>query len=270
MTTAPERHTNNILIGAGELYLDLFDDDGDATGERYLGDAVGGTLSVTTEETTVFSGTGPVAEELTRVTRSVTRSFGLTLHDMSLENQALFVIGDAVADAIDATAVTDEEFPVRPLRWYQLGTTAARPAGVNKVTAVTVGGGTITAGVYAAVAWMADVDYRVDADSGRIYIEDTALTRPVLAGVQVDYTPVAQDREQVRSATKQLKGAFRYIEDPAEGEGRNFYAPDCTITPGGDLGLLDGRNTEQQIALTVAALEPGGALRALYIDGQPQ
>ena len=49
-----------------------------------------------------------------------------------------------------------------------------------------------------------------------------------------------------------------------------FYAPECLIRPTGDLTLLDGRNTEQQIGLTVAALKPDGELAALYIDGQPE
>ena len=86
MTVQREQHTNNVLIGAGEVYIKL---DGEAA-ERYLGDAVSASLGLTTEEATVFSGSGPVAQELERVTRTVTRQFTVTLHDMSPENLALF------------------------------------------------------------------------------------------------------------------------------------------------------------------------------------
>ena len=82
-----DKRTDNIVIGAGEVYLDL-DEGGAPTGERYLGDAVGAALEITTEETTVFSGSGPVARELARIARSVTRTVMLTLHDISLENLA--------------------------------------------------------------------------------------------------------------------------------------------------------------------------------------
>ena len=94
MTTAREQQRDNIVIGAGEVYLDLVAAGGARAGERYLGDAVSATLGIVTEETTVFSGTGPVAQELSRVVRQIARQFTLTLHDISMENLQLFVIGE--------------------------------------------------------------------------------------------------------------------------------------------------------------------------------
>ena len=271
--TKAQNETQNIVIGAGEMYLDLFDAAGKTAGERYLGDAASATLTITTENTVVFSGTGAVGKELANVVRTIGRQFSLSLRDMSLENQALFAVGDVEDDAIAATAVADEEIPVKPNRWYQLGVAAARPAGINKVGSVAVTGGTVSAaGTFtaASTAWTEDTDYTVDEASGRIGILDTATTRAAGAAIQVDYTPAAQSgRQQVVAATKQLRGAFRYIEDAAEGRGRNFYAPRCLVTPGGDLTLLDGRSAEQQIALAVSCLEPAGALAPLYIDAQP-
>lgn len=122
-----DRHSDNILIGAGEAYFDLHED-GEPTGERYLGDAVGAQLEIATEETTAFSGSGPVAVELARVARSIiSRTVTLTLHDISLENLALFAVG--AVERLDAAApVADEPAIVRPGRWHQLGG-ADRPAG---------------------------------------------------------------------------------------------------------------------------------------------
>ena len=125
-----DKRTDNIVIGAGEVYLDLHEV-GAPTGERYLGDAVGAALEITTEETTVFSGSGPVAQELARIARSVTRTVTLTLHDISLENLALFTVG-AVRRLNAAAAVSSEPTVFRPGRWYQLGG-AARPAGVRRL-----------------------------------------------------------------------------------------------------------------------------------------
>ena len=267
MTRARDQHTDNILIGAGEVHFDEFDADGNKTGERYLGDAVGATLAITTEETSVFSGTGAVAQQLANIPRTVARVFNLNLHDISLKNLALFVIGDMEEPA----AVADEVIEVAPGRGYQLGVSEDNPAGYSLVADVAVTGGTVDAqGAFTAAAgnnaWASGTDYEVDAAAGRIAILETENTKVDGAAIQVDYTPASR----VKSSSKQVRGAFRYIEDPAEGEGRNFYAPDCRVRPNGELALLDGRNTEQQIALAVTALEPGGGLEALYIDGRPK
>ena len=265
MTKARELHRDNIVIGAGEVYLDLFGADGTGTGERYLGDAVGAALGIATEETTVFSGSGPVAEELSRVVRQITRQFTLTLHDISMENLQLFVIGET---APLGPAVADEVIAVAPGRFYPLGVSAENPAGWSQIKLASVTGGTVNlGGVFsdAGNAWEEGVDYVIEQAAGRVHILDTAKTQTADAAISVDYTP---DGARVQSTTQQIKGAFRYIENPADGTGRNFYAPDCIIRPNGDLTLLDGRNTEQQIGLTVAALEPPGGLRAIYIDGQ--
>ena len=122
-----DKRTDNIVIGAGEVYLDLHEG-GASTGERYLGDAVGAALEITTEETTVFSGSGPVARELARIARSVTRTVTLTLHDLSLENLALFAVGE-MRRLNAAAPVSGEPAVLRPGRWHQLGG-ADRPAGV--------------------------------------------------------------------------------------------------------------------------------------------
>ena len=288
-----DKRTDNILIGAGEVYLDIHEG-GAATGERYLGDAVGAELEVAVEETTVFTGSGPVARELTRIARSVTRTARLTLHDISLENLALFTVSE-VKRLGAAGQVSDEAAILRPGRWYQLGG-ADRPAGVLKlatpvnkaaaIAAVTIASTaqtpvTATQAIEANRFAMGNTEteqkgqYIVDYARARVYWlpADHALYEAksgVDAGtaLAVDYTPDDAARDQVQGTLRQLIGAFRYIEDAAEGQGRNIYAPRCSIQPAGGLTLLDGRSSEQQIRLAVSMLEPGGGRPALYIDGQ--
>ncbi len=288
-----DKRTDNILIGAGEVYLDIHEG-GAATGERYLGDAVGAELEVAAEETTVFSGSGPVARELTRIARSVTRTARLTLHDISLENLALFTVGD-VKRLGAAGSVSGEAAILRPGRWYQLGG-ADRPAGVLRLAtpqnkADATGAITVTSTAPAAPTAVQAIEanrfatgvteteqkgqYIVDHARARIFWlpADHALYEAKAgvdagAALAIDYTPDDAARDQVQGAFRQLIGAFRYIEDAAEGQGRNIYAPRCSIQPAGGLTLLDGRSSEQQIRLAVSMLEPGGGRPALYIDGQ--
>ena len=288
-----DKRSDNIVIGAGEVYLDLHEG-GASTGERYLGDAVGAALEITTEETTVFSGSGPVARELARIARSVTRTVTLTLHDLSLENLALFTVGE-MRRLNAAAPVSGEPAVLRPGRWHQLGG-ADRPAGVLSlaspadkaaaIAAVTVSTTAQTpvtatqataAGQFGAGAGETEQkgQYIVDYDRARIYwLPPDHPLYAAKAGVAddtdvaLDYTPDDGARDQVQGALRQVIGGFRYIEDAAEGRGRNIYAPRCSIQPAGGLTLLDGRSSEQQIRLAVSMLEPGGGRPALYIDGQ--
>ena len=284
-------HTDNILIGSGRLYLDILDDSDATQGERDLGDAVGATLTVTTERAQVFSGSGPIARQIVNKVRSLTRSLGMTLHDVSLDNLALFVGGsDPAVEADVATAVisgTAEALTVRRGRWYQLGVSAIRPAGVRAVHDVAATGkaaGDHDAGSRSVVLTTAKSsatsgntiaraeNYVVDAEHGRIFIRANATSADLADDSRVfaHYTPVAAaTRRQVATPAtpRVIRAAVRYIEDTRTGTGRNFYAPLCSVSAAGEMALMS-RDTEQQITLTAEILEPGGGKAALLIDEQ--
>ena len=104
-------------------------------------------------------------------------------------------------------------------------------------------------------------DYEVDADTGRLYIPSTSAI-PADATVYVDYTPIAKTRARVQfDEPQQIRAAIRYIEDaankgaPNNSFGYEFYAPLCTITPGGDFAVKS-RENPQTITLSVAVQEP--------------
>ena len=224
----------------------------------------------------------------------MTRTVTLTLHDLSLENLALFTVGE-MRRLNAAAPVSGEPAVLRPGRWHQLGG-ADRPAGVlglpspadksTAIAAVTVSTTAqtpmtatqaIAAAQFAAGAGETEQkgQYIVDYDRARIYWLPPdhplyAAKAGVVDGTDValDYTPDDGARDQVQGALRQVIGGFRYIEDAAEGRGRNIYAPRCSIQPAGGLTLLDGRSSEQQIRLAVSMLEPSGGRPALYIDGQ--
>ena len=248
------RHKDSIVIGAGKLYIDILDASDGTQGERYLGDAVAASLSVTTERTTVFSGSGAKQRVLKDVTRSVSRTLNLTLHDMSADNFALFAAGSADEEDAAATAVTDEKIAgVTPGRWYQLGTSKDRPAGIGAIEAATVVVTTDPAGTTYAV----DDDYTIDAAHGRLHIvTDGAITSA--SDILVDYTPATPDRGRIKAmgASAPVRAALRYIEMAAAGDGRHLYAPVCVIAPTGDLTLMSGRDAEQQIQLTAEIRDP--------------
>ncbi len=251
-----KNHANNILIGQGALYVGL---DG-AAHERYLGDAVSASLSISEERIVVTAGTGPERKLIDRP-RSVERTVTVTLRDVSMENLALFLGTGEVVAAKEGDAVADEEITVSPGRWYALK--AARGGKVRDVAVSKGKGGD-------ADAWTGGTHYEEDLERGRILILSPAEGAiPDGTTVHVDYTPVPGARIEAGTA-KDVTGALRYIEHPLHDDmaGRHYYAPRCAIRPAGDLGLMGNRDTEQQIVLACEILAPEGGGAALCIDGE--
>ena len=268
MSATTKKHTDNIVIGAGELYIDLLDGDDGTAGERYLGDGVGASLSVTTERVQVFSGTGPVARKLVDAVRSINRSMSITLHDMSHDNLALFVGATEVEDITDAVnQVTNEALAVRKGRWYQLGVKTDKPTGIGAIDATAAKTVVTDTDESSPTTYDAGDDYTVDAERGRLYIVPGGDIADG-AAILVDYTPVAAIRKLVKTGDlKDIRAALRYIETPVAGKGRDYYAPLCSIGASGEIGLMN-RDSEQQIQLTAEILEPGARKAALLIDGE--
>lgn len=285
MSQARKRHTNNTLIGAGECFIDVLDEE--IRGERYLGDTSSGVLRIESEEITVVAGDGATPRALARVVSNIARSFEVNLQDLSPENLALFVLGETGKQTDKETmgVGSDARKPMRVKKgyWYQVGVSADCPAGVgsvkeddfavykdktstraeDKYTASTIVNGRVTA----------EGDYTLDKDAGRLYIEPGGSISPPTGNepnnrhnIFLEYTPVAQTLKTVEaSAHKQIKAAFRYVENATQGRGHNYYAPEALIRPGGDLALKD-RTAAQSLTLIVDVLQADGALTPLYIN----
>ena len=243
-------HKSNVIIGAGRVYLDRYDGNGKLTGERYLGDSPGASLSVATERSETFSADGPVAVKLVDIVRSITRSWSVTVFDISAENLALFFAGEAGERTQSATAVADEALTVNKGRYYQLGASAAIPLGVGAIDAAPAK--TVVKTKTGSTTYAVETDYQVEPESGRLFIVPGGAIANG-AELKVSYTPVAGTRETVRTGKpKQIQAAIRYIEDAAnpESKGRDYYARLCSVGASGELALKNDRGSEQQIQLT--------------------
>ena len=271
MTVARQEHESNVVLGAGEVYIDVLDGD-DLQGERYLGDSVGATLSLTTERTTIQSGDGQVARDLVDIVRSVSRTIGFTVRDMSIENWALFLIGVTDDEAVAASAGTTNLGTVKKDRWYQLGRSASNPSGVGAVGAaadVAAAGKTSvmasTTSGGAAAATVQAANWELDEKAGRIkFLKD--LYRVVVAHTPKEARTVNQAK--VDANTKQIVCALRYIEDAASGMSRNVYVRKCTLVPAGEM-QLKSRDTEQQMAFTATVAASPDAYPDITIDDLP-
>lgn len=255
--------TKNIVLGAGYCYFDEHDANGNPTGERYLAETPGFSITVSSENLEDYSSDGPVAEKHLDVPTRVSRDAALTLKDMSSENFALFIVGEAASVSTSAGSATAAAINggngVLQGRWYQLGVSTALPTGVRKVSAVAIKAG--------ATTHDADDDYELDAELGRIYIvpgggiaNGTVLTS--------DYTTVATSWDQVTSNDLGAKsGAFRFVAHNTRGANKDLYLPSVVMRPDGEFAFKS-RDTVQQMGFALGINNPGDGRAAVYLNGR--
>lgn len=256
-------HVNNKVLGAGKLYLALEDTAGKLQGERYLGDTPGFTLSVATESVEDFTSDSAVAEKDVDTVTQVTRSGAITAKDVSLDNLALFALGEVKAITQSGTQISGEAHDsVEQDRWYQIGVTTTNPVGARNVSAVAVKDDQAT-----PTTFIEDTDYELDAAQARIYvIPGGGITTGT--NLVVGATPAAADWSRVETGgVKALYGALHFIADNTIGENRDLYGPRTQLQPGGDFALKS-RDTIAQMEFSVEFLKSGRG-EALYVDGRP-
>lgn len=250
------------VLGAGKIYFDPEDANGNLTGERYMGNTPGFAMPVSSESVESFSSDGPTAEREALAVTRVTRNVSLQCNQINRDNLALFVIGDAAELTQNNTPVVDEAIDgVLQGRYYQLGKPIT-PTGVRGVTSVTI---TDDAGT--PTQFDVDVDYTLDAAMARIFVvEGGNITDGT--NLRADYTPDSNTRDQVTASdVKAAYGALHYIADNTEGPNNDVYIPRVILRPDGEIAWKS-RDTFISLGFQMEALKRG-TLAQVYIDGRP-
>jgi len=254
----------NKVLGAGKLYWEEEDANGDLAGsEVLLAETPSLTQSITTERVTDDNSDGPIAEQDLDIATKVTRSLAFSTKDISAKILAMFVLGSEATISQSATPVVGEAVGLAKQGEYmQIGKTL-NLTGVRNISAVVIKVG--------AATQVLGTDYTLDAALGRIFI--------VVGGgindgdaVLADFTPAANNRQQV--TTDQLgskSGALRFIADNTAGDNKDAYIPKVTLSPNGEVNWKS-RDTVQDLAFdgSVGTRVVGGvSLAQVYIDGRP-
>lgn len=272
MAAASDIHDSNIVIGAGEIFLDKRDADGNLTGEQYVGDSNGLTIEIQEERVQVASADGAIAKQL--VNNVVSRTYTLTanLRDMSIQNWSTLLYGVSESEIDASNAVADEAFAAMPDRWYQLGVSASKPMGYLAVsgTSVAITGGANKAAARASSTAFTKDDFVVDAENGRVYFKADGKVTTASPWVNIDYTPIAGTHARARTTSppKDVFAALRYIEDASAGAGANIYIPRCNLGANGSVTIKTGdRQSPQGFDLTFGVIErPGDDGSAIIVD----
>lgn len=250
----------DIILGAGEVFWDQENANGDLTGsEILLAETPNLSMSATTDRVTDYSSDGKIAEKIIDIAVKLTRELKFELKDMALANVALFVIGSKAAISQSATPVVGENVgDAQQGNYMQLGKSVNK-AGVRGV-------GSVTIKVGAAVKTIV-TDYTLNAAMGRIYIVPGGGIANA-AVVLADFTPTVNSREQVSSDQLGAKfGGLRFIADNTSGPNRDYYWPRVGLNPDGELGLKS-RDAVMKMSFS-GSINTRSGFSQVYIDGRP-
>jgi hypothetical protein len=254
--------TNEYAIPRGRVYFDPFDANGAGTGEIPLGNCPGFTFTAETEKAEHFSSEAGLAEKDAALIVKVNRTGSLTCDNFSLDNLALFVSGSKETQAQAAGDVVGEQHKVIAGRLYQLGQSPAAPAGARDVTDVVVKSSD------GLTTYELGADYNTDPALGVVQI---LVGGDIDSGdtVKIDYKTTAKSWPRVKSgSTAEVSGALRVRADNASGANRDWYFPKVTLTPSGEIPVIQEGTDFTQMQFGVEVLKSANR-EAMYIDGRP-
>ena len=256
--------TKNYTLGAGKLYFDRMDDDGNLTGEYYIGNTT--SLTGSTDETReehYSSDEKERAKDASVVTQS-DQTVGFTTDDIQPENLALLWKGTAETLAVAADPSVEETIAVMRGRWYQLGASPTSPTGARSITLTSVTDDEVAP--VAIPGGAGGANYDVDLELARIFIKEDAPDIVDGDEIIVTYAVGAHSRTVIISKGETIRGALRYIADNTAGENRDDYWPLVDLSPDGDYEFK--ADSWSEMSFTGEVLKKEGYEKH-YVDGRP-
>lgn len=254
--------TNNYSLGKGEVSLSLFKTGTQIpTGFLPVGNCPDFSIKVTSKTLDHFSSTAGIREKDDQAVLDTERTASITTDNLSMENLAMFFLGEVLKTSVLATVTVPSETIESPELGvvYYLGT-ATYPAGARGINATTVD---LTQG---ATTLVRGTDYLVNEDTGAIeFISGGSF----VAGTDVvsgEFNLKAASHTQVISGTTPFEGALRFEATQVKGEKRSFYLPWVKLTPDGDYSMIG--ETWGEMKFSVEILKPTGK-EAIYANGVP-
>lgn len=256
----------NYTVGRGRLYFDLFaDGTNQGSGERYFGNTPSFGPSNETEMLDHYSSEAGIRQKDASVMLQVDQNGAFTCDHISVENLALFFLGQMQRQLILASQDNVNVFPTfMKGRHFQLGMSDETPDGLSHLDNIVVGYAPrgVTLPSTGALSTMPDVtvvaaanNYEADLRRGRVYIEPDAPDIPVGVQLVIGFDIKGQNRNLVVGKNNTIYGALRFISDNPVGENRNYYYPKVALAPDGEYEL---KGDEWQVmGFTFQALKLG-------------
>ena len=247
----------NLVLGAGKLFFDRWDADGNPTGEFYIGNTTSLTYSVNEDKLEHYSSDTAARERDASVVTRSTATVGFTTDDIQPENLAMMFKGSKTTLTEAGSTAATSTFNGFKGRWFQLGVDDDNPSGVRGITFTSLKKG---------VAVIATTEYVVDATLGRVFLNEDAAGFTDGDALEATFDVEASTRTVILATGEQVQGAMRYIADNTEGDNVDYFWPKIIVSPDGDYQFKGDNWNEMQFTGEVTKK---GLLEKLYIDGRP-
>jgi len=221
-TPSPE----NYFLGKGALYFDRFDSSGNKTGELHLGNCPDFSVAIDVSEKEHKSSLTGVATVDKKVTEQVTATVKFTLEEFVTENLLIALLGDeGTLTQAAGSVTTPEAYTVKTNRWYKLV--------YRNVSNVVVKDETDT------TTYVENVDYRVDAEVGRVYIIPTgSISDDDVIHVTYDYGDLSTTIVKALE-NSQIQGYLRFIPATDQtGPRHECEVWKVDLRPSGEIGFI--------------------------------
>lgn len=227
MKTAPS--PENCLLGAGEVFFDRFDTNGNRTGLRHFGNVEKLEVTPSVETLEKKSSMDGARGTYKKVTTNTSAEVALTLSEYDPHNVALALLGSA-ATYSQTLAATLTSQPINGGaaialgRWYFLGKKAVT------VTTVKQGATTLVAGV----------DYTVKTDVGLIYFPETGAATAAITTWDGSCAAITNKMQIQMLDSPTIEGYLYYYPALNQAAGPRYEGEwwKVSIAPDGALALL--------------------------------
>jgi len=241
-------HDNDYTLGAGYVsFAAESSSTTEGTAYVYLGQTSGFSIGGNAEIITADSYDTPVAEELVRIVKKVTRESQITLNDIDAYNMGLFLMGSSSA-VTQSTGTGTTAITMAKGRYYKIGG--------DDVQDIAVGTGGVHQGnvTGAAIAASSGANWEVDLANGIIYFPTgTAATTGTIT---VAYSKLASSWDKVVTGATPVYGSLMFIGDNTVGENRRVKISRCVLAPNGQLEFKS-RDNFMAATMTIGILTRG-------------
>jgi hypothetical protein len=242
-------HANDYCLGAGYVsFAAESSSTTEGTAFVYLGQTSGFSIGGVAETITADSYDTPVAEELVRIVKKVTRESQITLNDIDAYNMGLFLMGSSSA-VTQTTGSGTTAITMSKGKYFKLGG--------DDVQDISLGTGGVHQGATVsgtAVAASGGKNWEVDLANGVIYFPTgTAMST---GAVTVAYGKLASSWDKVVTGATPVYGSLMFIGDNTVGENRRVKISRCVLAPNGQLEFKS-RDNFMAATMTIGILTRG-------------
>lgn len=251
-------------LGRGRLMFGMFPDSNflirPPSGLKYFGNTPSFTISTALTNLEHYDAdAGLRVKDLSTIIQD-DQTAAFTTDNVSAANLALWYLGLTQSAVQAAATAKTETLAVASLdSYFQLGISAATPAGARAVAnvAVALGGAAVP-----PIAADGTVNYTVDLLSAMLYVSPTSLAIPVGSTLNVTYDLTATTRGQVISGGLAIFGRLQFLSLNEIGPVRNHVYPFVKITPTGSYELKGDAWQAMQFSAEILS-PPDGTPRSI-------